>query len=378
MIRKGRISLCPMHSPIISVSGLPFPLGNDHVFLIAEIGKNFIQTKEEKEVGEYVANAKRLIDAAAEAGADAVKFQTHEVTDEQLPLKITSPHFPESDRYAWVKRNTEATPETFWKSVKEHAVKRNIFFFSTPMSRRAAVKLEKLEQTLWKIGSGDVRDGALLDFIIQTKKPVILSTGMVSFMELEEIVALFKHHNTPIAILYCVSEYPCPPEAFNLATIEDLRERYPHTIIGFSDHSLGCEAALAAVKLGAKIIEKHFTLSREYFGADHRVSMRPEEFGELVRVIRSKDVSNVNGVSFYGRRGKELSGAENRYRPIFGKSLVVAYDLPEGTTLTEEDVYAMRPSLPKALPAWEFSHVLGKKLLKPVRQYDGLTKELLT
>lgn len=367
-----------MHSPTISVSGLPFPLGSDHIFLIAEIGKNFIQTKEEQPLEEYIANAKRLIDAAAEAGADAVKFQTHEATDEQLPLQITSPHFPESDRYAWVKRNTEATPHVFWKAVREHAAKRNIFFFSTPMSRRAAVKLEKLGQTLWKIGSGDVRDGALLNFIVQTKQPVILSTGMVNFKEIDQAVALLKHHNIPLAILYCVSEYPCPPEAFNLATIEDLRERYPHAVIGFSDHSLGMDAALAAVKIGAKIIEKHFTLSREHWGSDHKVSLLPDEFKALAEAIRSNVIANVEVASFYGKRGRKLPGAENRYRPIFGKSLVAARDLPKDTVLTEEEVFAMRPALPTALSAWEFPHVLGKKLRKNVRQYDPLNPDILT
>src|SRR3989344_5865896 len=150
-------------------------IGGDGVFVIAEIGKNFIQTKEEKSVEEYLENAKRLIDAAIESGADVVKFQTHEVEDEQLNIDITSPHFAGSDRYSWLTRNTLATPISFWQELKKYCDKKGIIFFSTPMSRKAAQKLEQVGVPMWKVGSGDVQDYVTLNYMIRTGKPIIIS-----------------------------------------------------------------------------------------------------------------------------------------------------------------------------------------------------------
>ena len=147
----------------------------EEVFFIAEIGKNFIETEEERPVADYLENAKKLVRAAKDAGADAVKFQTHEVEDEQLNINITSPHFKGADRYSWITRNMEATPlETFWKPLKKYCDEVGILFFSTPMSRKAAIKLEEVGVPLWKVGSGDVHDYVTLDFMFSTKKPIIM------------------------------------------------------------------------------------------------------------------------------------------------------------------------------------------------------------
>src|SRR3989344_5979465 len=147
---------------------------NKGVFVIAELGKNFIQTEEEKSVVEYLENAKKLVKAAHEAGASAVKFQTHNAEDEQLNIKIVAPHF-KGERYAWVTRNQNATPiNEFWKPLKAYCDKLGIIFFSTPMSRGAAVKLNELGVELWKVGSGDILDFVALDFMASTKKPIII------------------------------------------------------------------------------------------------------------------------------------------------------------------------------------------------------------
>src|SRR3989344_5013385 len=222
------------------------------IFVIAEVGKNFIETEEERPLSEYLENAKILIKAAKESGADAVKFQTHEVEDEQYPAEITSPHFKSLDRLRWLTRNTNATPLSFWQEVKAFADKLGIIFFSTPMSKKAAEKLSKVDVPIWKLGSGDVEDFHTINYLATTKKPLIISTGMVSRKELDDVVSYIQNKKIPLAILYCISAYPCSPESFNLASIKYLKEKYPDANIGFSDHSIDSHLpALAAVKLGA-------------------------------------------------------------------------------------------------------------------------------
>src|SRR3989344_5470956 len=143
------------------------------VFIIAEAGKNFIQTQEERSISEYLENAKKLVDKARWAGADAIKFQTHNVEDEQLNLKIVSPHFNGADRYSWLTRNTNATPvNEFWKPLKEYCDKKGIIFFSAPMSRGAAQRLSEVEVKLWKIGSGDILDFVAMDFMRRSSLPI--------------------------------------------------------------------------------------------------------------------------------------------------------------------------------------------------------------
>ncbi len=363
----------------IVIPGTEKSLGGGDVFVVAEIGKGFIQTKEDQSVEQYLENAKRLVDAAKSAGVDAVKFQTHEVEDEQLPIDIVSPHFTGADRIRWLTRNTNMTPlEEFWKPLKRHCDERGILFFSTPMSRKAAQKLEELGVPLWKVGSGDTQDYVLLDFLASTGKPIIISTGMISLGELDEVVSYLRGKGAKFAILYCISEYPAPPEYFNLATIELFKEKYPDVPIGFSDHSLGAEISLAAVKTGARIIEKHFSFSRDLWGSDHKVSMIPEEMKQMVKDIRSDVYRASDSAPYLGFKEKELQGADNRFRPYFNKSLMAGADIPAGTVLTREMIFAMRPKMyAGGLPSNRFEEVLGKKVTKDLKKYDPLTEKVL-
>lgn len=351
--------------------------GDAGIYVIAEIGKNFIQSKEERPQEEYLRNAKDLIDAAADAGADAVKFQTHEVEDEQLNIDVTSPHFQGADRFSWVTRNTNATPRAFWEEVKDHADQRGITFFSTPMSRNAARKIDDLV-AFWKVGSGDVQDYVLLNELIRSEKPIIISTGMVSLAELDDVVAYLTKAGTELAILYCISHYPCPKEDFNLSTLALFAEKYPEAKIGFSDHSLGYDAALAAASLDATIIEKHFSLSRDLWGSDHKVSMTPKEMTEMVEALRNSGHASVDTTPYLGEKEHELEGASNPFRPYFGKKLVAAMDLSEGTVLEEEHVYAMRPAKEiSGLEAKNLPEVLGKVLARNVEKYDPIASDSL-
>ena len=349
------------------------------IFFIAEIGKNFIQTEGERPVAEYLENAKKLVKAAKEAGADAVKFQTHEVEDEQLNLNIVSPHFKGADRYSWITRNMQATPlDEFWKPLKKYCDEQGIIFFSTPMSRKAAMKLQEVGVPFWKVGSGDVQDYVTLDFMFSTKKPIIISSGMVSLQELDEVIKHIRENGAPLVVLYCISQYPAPKEYFNLGTIEYLTEKYPEVVIGFSDHSLGDEVALAAVQLGAKVVEKHFSFGRDLWGADHKVSMTPEEFKGMVEKVRSGACQNVDAAPYYGRKDKELEGANNQFRPYFNKSLMAGKDIPTGAAITRDMVFAMRPKMyANGLPAEEFPRVLGKKTARALQKFEPITEDAL-
>lgn len=353
------------------------------IFIIAEAGKNFIQTPEDQPVEQYLNNAKQLVDEAVLAGADAIKFQTHTVEDEQLNLRVESPHFKGGDRYRWVLRNTNATPlEEFWKPLKAYCEEKGIVFFSTPMSRGAAQKLDAVGVDIWKVGSGDMLDFVLLDYLRETGKPIILSSGMSTQEEIEKAVAFVREKNDRVALLHCVSKYPCPPEELHLRTIEFFKEHFAMPI-GFSDHSLANDAALAAVALGATVLEKHFSLSRDLFGADHKVSQTPAEFAQLVLDVRALQSDPVKQQTILlseivqkgmGEKAKVLQSDEMVFRPLFRKSLMAAHDIPAGTTLTPETLYAMRPQqYAGGLPSEEYQNILGTKTITPLKKYDPIT-----
>ncbi len=357
------------------------------VFVVAEIGKNFIQTEEERPVEEYLANAKALVKAAHDAGADAVKFQTHTVEDEQLNIHVVSPHFKGADRYSWVTRNTNATPlDAFWRPLKQYCDEIGIIFHSTPMSRGAAMKLNQLGVELWKVGSGDILDFVTLDYIARTDKPVILSSGMSTIEELDRAMDFLKRRNAKVVLLHCVSKYPCPPEQLNLATIGFLKQRYGIPV-GFSDHSIGIDSALAGVALGAQVIEKHFSFARDLWGADHKVSMTPDELKALVSGIRELESNPAKKQEYLdkdivkagmGSGAKVLQEDEAVFRPYFRKSLMAGQDIPAGTLITSDMLYAMRPQeYAGGLSSEEYENVLGKVAKASFKKYDPVTWEAL-
>lgn len=357
------------------------------VFVIAEVGKGFIQTKEDRPVAEYLDNARKLAKAAKDAGADAVKFQTHTVEDEQLDIDVTAPHFKGSDRYSWVTRNTNATPvEEFWKPLKAYCDEIGVPFFSTPMSRGAARLLHALDVPLWKVGSGDILDFVLLDFLATTGKPIIISSGMSTEEEVDLAMDFLKKRKVPVALLHCVSKYPCPPEDLHLASIGYLRDRYK-VPTGFSDHSVGIESSLGAVALGAAVIEKHFSFDRTLWGSDHKVSMTPDELQLLVQGIREFEKDPAKPDTYLaqeivqkgiGTPGKTMDPDEAVFRPYFRKSLMMGEDTPAGTQLRPDLIYAMRPqAYAGGLPSEQYESVLGKKVKTSLKKYDPITGGML-
>lgn len=339
------------------------------VEVIAEIGKNFITNEREEPIGILLNRAKELTFQAKEAGVDTVKFQTHSYEDEMHPnAKLVSPHFNQ-DRLTWVKRNTY--PASFWAELADFCREIHIDFLSTPMSRGAAILLDEVGVDRWKIGSGDILDFVMLDYIRDTNKPIILSSGMSSFEELEKSYDFLKEKANNITILHCISQYPCPLDCVNLKTISYLKKKFLGTRIGFSDHSLGLEASLMAVSLGAEVIEKHFSLDREAWGSDHKVSVTPIEMKELVRRIRANDLVKPTDEAL-GVATKYLHGGEVKFRQVFRKGLYCARDIRRGELVEPDMLYALRPKLPNVLPSEEYVEVVGSVTQEDFKKYDPI------
>jgi N,N'-diacetyllegionaminate synthase len=335
--------------------------------IIAEIGKNFCITKKPEPIEVLLERAKTLIIEAKKAGASVVKFQCHFVDDEIHPkAKITSPHF-DQDRHEWVKRNTY--PFSFWLELKTYCETLGMEFLATPMSKGAAILLEHLGVKRWKIGSGDILDFVMLDYIRNTGKPIIISSGMSSIQELRLAYNYLAEKVKDITILHCVSNYPCKLEDLNLNTIKYLKKEFPKAKIGFSDHSLEVSTGAMVVSLGAVVVEKHFTLDRDSFGPDHKVSLLPHEFKQMVKEI--KDCAVPIPKEALGVATKFINESEMKFRPIFRKGLFASNDIPEGKILEPEDFYALRPK-GEALKSELYPALLGSLATKSYQQYEAI------
>lgn len=357
------------------------------VFIVAEIGKNFIQTEAEQSVELCLIKAKELVRAAKEAGADAVKFQTHNVEDEVLDREFDSPHFKGKDRYQWVKRNTDLTPiAEFWRPLKAYCDELGIVFFSTPMSRGSALKLMEVGQPVWKIASSDILDFVLLDFLATTRKPIFVPTGMSSMEEVELCIRFLQERGVDFVLMHAISTYPYPEEQSNLATISFFKKQFPGLMVGFSQNSPHVRPAITAAAMGIAVLEQHFTLDRNFFGPDHKVSMVPAEFREMVDGIRLVESSAEekmkalqDGEKYLGKEEKLLQESETQYRPLFRKALVAAVDVPAGTVITPSLLLALRPqSLIGGLPSENFLQVLGKTVKRDLKKFDPIRAEDLS
>lgn len=312
---------------------------------IAEIGKNFINNIENISTKICLNNAKALVDAAVESGANAVKFQTHSVSDEIfMGVSYSSPHAHDFDRLKWVDLNTSLTPlEEFWIPLKEYCSTIGVEFMTTPMSRGAAEKVSGLIST-WKVGSGDALDYLMLRYLLRSRLPIIISTGMISLRELDSLVEYILPQTADLTLMHCVSKYPANSSELALDTITQFRLRYPMIDIGFSDHSIDDhKPVIEAISRGAVVVEKHFTFSRDHYGPDHKVSLTPSEYKEMVE--RGREVAptpydyNENAPPL----SRELLGASTELRKFFNKCLVVREGVIRGNLITEENLSALRP-----------------------------------
>ena len=316
-----------------------------------------------------IKRAIKIIDAAAEAGADAIKLQTY--TPDTLTIKSATKPF----RVTWKgKRRTlydlyeEAyTPWEWHKELFAHAKKRGLICFSTPFDNSAVDFLEKLGQPIYKVASFEIIDIPLLERIGKTKKPVILSRGMASVEEIRlALKTLRKFGTKDIVLLHCISAYPARPKDMHLSTIPDMRTRFG-VDVGLSDHTLGTDVAIAAIALGAVIIEKHLTLRRKDGGPDSSFSLEPNEFAEMVRGVRT--VEDALGRPSYSESTYEKKNI------VFRKSLFVVRDMKKGETFTPDNVRSIRPG--NGLAPKFYRSVVGKRAARDISRATPLHNGLI-
>ena len=314
--------------------------------------------------------ALRLIDAAKAAGADAVKLQTY--TPDTITIDHDGPEFLLSSGL-WAGRRLydlyeEAhTPWDWHAPLFARAREVGITLFSAPFDSTAVTLLESLGAPAYKIASAEIVDLPLIQLCAATGKPLIISTGMASLLEIEDAVAAARAAGAAeIIVLHCVAAYPAPPDEINLATIADLARRLD-VAVGLSDHTLDTVVATAAVAAGAAMVEKHVTLRRADGGVDSAFSLEPEELARLVRDART--AWSAIGAPSYGPTESEKSGL------IWRRSLYVVADVAAGERLTADNVRSIRPSL--GLPPRHLGAVLGRRAARALRRGQPLAADMV-
>lgn len=314
------------------------------ILIIAEAGVNHNGSLE---------LAMRLVDKAAEAGADIVKFQTFHAEDE---VSMCAP------KAEYQKLYTDATESQLdmikklelahddFRKLKAYCDQKGIGFLSTPFDEGSVDFLNEISPGLWKIPSGEITSLPFLRKIGALGQKIILSTGMATLGEIEKALEVLEDAGTPpekVTLLHCTTEYPAAPDSVNLHAMETLRKAFPHVAgVGYSDHTEGIEISLGAAALGAALIEKHFTLDRNMEGPDHAASLEPDELKALVRGCRKLARAMGNGV-------KKPSSMEMRNRMIARKSLVARRDIKKGEILGEENMTIKRPGTGISAMRWD-------------------------
>lgn len=335
--------------------------GDAPVFIVAELSANHGQRRDV---------ALRTIDAAADAGADAIKLQTY--TPDTLTLKSSAEHFVVKSKNEWAGRTlhdlyAEAmTPWEWHAELIEAARARGLECFSTPFDATAVVFLEKLGVPCHKVASFELNDLPLVETIARTGKPMILSTGMASLADIEAALATCRDAgNDDLALLRCVSCYPARPETMDLRSFEVLRAL--GVVLGLSDHTRDATVAIASVALGAKIIEKHFIVDRSLGGPDAFFSLEPSELKELVRVVRSTEAAL--GRPRFGPSPDEQANT------AFRRSLFVSEPVARGATFTARNVRSVRPS--NGLEPRHLGAVLGRTASRDIDAATPLTWDMV-
>ncbi len=332
------------------------------VYVIAEMSANHLQDFE---------RAKKIIVAAAKAGADAVKLQTYR--PDTITLNCHNDEFLATPGSPWEGQNlydlykTAYTPWEWQPKLKDYAESLGITLFSSPFDATAVDFLEEMKVPAYKIASFEITDIPLIKKAAATDKPIILSTGIATLSDIELAVnTCIKCGNDKIILLKCVSEYPTPYQDINLRTIPNMKDVFGCNV-GISDHSLGSCVTIAAIAMGACVVEKHLTLSRSEGGPDAMFSMEPDEFGRMVEEI--KNVKLAMGEVSYKLTAKQ---AKSRKR---GRSLYVSADIPKGEVLNENNVKSVRPSY--GLHPKHYDEILGKRAKQDLKMGMALRWEYL-
>lgn len=350
-----------MPKQVISISNKNIGEENP-VFIIAEAGVNHN--------GE-LSLARKLIDAAAKAGADAIKFQTFD-PDTFVTRKAGKAEYQRKNekaagrgetQYAMLKRLM--LKREYHAELKKYAEQKGLIFLSTPFSLSDALFLRKLGVSALKVGSSDTNNIPYLRIIAKWKLPLILSTGMSNLSLVKESVAAVRAAgNTDLIVLHCTTNYPVPAQEVNLRAMQTL-EKELHVLVGFSDHTEGIIATVLSVALGACVIEKHLTLDRAMPGPDHRASLNPKEFKALVQSVR-------NAERALGTGEKNLFQSEREIAKVARKSLVASMAVKKGERFTKENLSVKRPGT--GLPPKKYDDVIGTRATRDVPADTLLTK----
>jgi len=324
----------------------------NRVLIIAEAGVNH---------NGDLNKAKELIDVAANAGVDFVKFQTFKADDlvskeaKKASYQINNTRDDNDSQYDMLKKLELS--ESDHTALIKYANSKGIEFFSTAFDVKGLEYLNSLGFSMFKVPSGEITNYPYLKKIASFGKPVILSSGMASLKEIDEALQVLTSEgltNEEITVLHCNTEYPTPMRDVNLKAMNTIRSAF-NVEIGYSDHTLGIEVPIAAVALGARVIEKHFTLNRNLPGPDHRASLEPNELTAMVRAIRNIEIA------IQGSGIKEPSSSEKKNVGIARKSIHTKNDLKKGSILKEEDLIPLRPG--DGISPMEWENIIGKELL---------------
>ena len=307
-------------------------------------------------------NAKNLIRLAAKCGADCVKFQTHISEAESLPNAPSPSYFSEENRLDYFERTAFSFDQ--WKGLKTITERYGMIFLSSPFSLEAVDLLESLGIEAYKIPSGEVTNIPLLEKVAGLNKPVLLSSGMSNWQELDFAVEIFQH--TDLTVMQCSSIYPCPPEKVGLNILQDLKRRY-NCKVGFSDHTTGFSAGICAAYYGAEVIEKHFTFSKEMYGSDAKHSMEPKDFKIFCNEVKDawKMLNNPidkNDIAIY-----------HEMKKIFEKSIVASCNINKGTKIKFEHLAFKKPG--DGIPSSQYKKLLGKEAKINILSNEKIKKE---
>ncbi|MAQ18390.1 MAG: N-acetylneuraminate synthase [Sandaracinus sp.] len=334
-------------------------LGEAGCLIIAEVGQAHDGS---------LGTAHAYIDAIAKAGAHAVKFQTHIAAAESTPDEPWRIKFSPQDetRYEYWQR-MEFTKEQ-WSGLKEHADRCGLIFLSSAFSFEAFELLERLEMRAWKVASGEVSNHPLLEKMMATGKPILCSTGMSPWAELDAVHALAQRFDVPLTFFQCTSAYPCPPERLGLNLLGELEERYG-SAVGLSDHSGSIVPGLGAVALGADVLEVHVTMSRDAFGPDVPASITFPELRQLVDGAQLLYTAHNHPLD-----KDQVAESMHEMRSLFTKSIVAARDIPEGQELTEADLDYRKPGT--GVPAARWRQLIGTAAVRSFETGEQITERV--
>ena len=326
-------------------------------YIIAEIGVNH---------NGKISFAKKLIDASIESGANAVKFQKRNLKSLYRKESLENPN-SESQGFEILLaelQEVELTKNDYMEII-DYCKKKKITFLCTPWDMPSVDFLEEFDIVAYKISSGDMTNFPLIKYISKTRKPMIISTGMSKIEEIEKMVSFVKEQNIPFVILHANSTYPSPIESLNLNLIPEFRKKFD-LLVGFSGHEIGIIGSITAANMGAVIIERHITLDKTMKGLDHSSSLEPNEFKEMVSLIKLSEKAK-------GKSVKKMTRAEVLQREVVSKSIVCVLDICKGEIFSDKNIEAKGPE--KGLSAQYFFDIIGKKSPRDIKCGEYVLEE---